>query len=147
MTQLRAHLQERREVETFSQARIQPMGDGVQVTLRIARQICSLRQILAQEAIGILVGSTLPRAVRIGKEDLDREPLGQALMLRHLFAPLVGQRLAQRGRYVSEFFRETRSGTPRIRPLPAGRAAIAVMFGMWPRRSVPRDRGRRALRA
>ncbi len=76
MTQLREHLQGRREVETFSRARIQPMGDGVQVTLRIARQICALRQILAQEAIGILVGSTLPRAVRIGKEDLDREPLG-----------------------------------------------------------------------
>ena len=90
---------------------------------------------MAQQAIGILVGPTLPRAVWIGKEDLDREPLGQALMLGHLYAPMVGQRLAQQGRYVSEFFRETRSGTPRIRPLhsgqnhQAGRSAIGVMFG------------------
>jgi hypothetical protein len=29
----------------------------------------------------------------------------------------------------------------------AGRSAIGVMWGIWPRRSVPRARGRRALRA
>jgi hypothetical protein len=28
----------------------------------------------------------------------------------------------------------------------AGRSAIGVMLGIWPRRSVPCDRGRRALR-
>ena len=32
----------RGEVEALSWARIQPMGDGVQLTLRIAGQICSL---------------------------------------------------------------------------------------------------------
>ena len=44
----------------------------------------ALRQVLAQQAIGILVGAALPRAVRIGKEDLDRKPLCQALVLAHL---------------------------------------------------------------
>ena len=42
MTQLREYLQGRGEVEALSWARIQPMGDGVQLTLRIAGQICSL---------------------------------------------------------------------------------------------------------
>ena len=68
MTQLREDLQGRGEVEALSWARIQPMCDGVQLALRIARQVRSLGQILAQQPIGILVGPALPGAVRIGKE-------------------------------------------------------------------------------
>ena len=37
-------------------------------------------------------------------------------------------------------------GTVRV-TTSAGRAAIGVILGRWPRRSVPRARGRRALRA
>ena len=35
-------------------------------------------------------------------------------------------------------------GTARV-AISAGRAAIGVMWGIWPRRSVPRARGQRAL--
>jgi hypothetical protein len=108
MTQPREHLQGRGKVQTLSRARIQPMGHGVQLMLSVIRQVRPLGQILSQQAIGILVGPALPGAVRMGKEDPDREPLGQALMFRPLFAPIVGQRLAQRGRDVAEFFREAR---------------------------------------
>ena len=73
MTQLREHLQGYGKVQTLSRARIQPIGNGVQLTLGVARQV---------------------------------RPLGQIL--------------AQQGRDVSEFFREARAGTPRIRSLHAG---------------------------
>ena len=106
----------RGEVEALSWARIQPMGDGVQLTLRIAGQICSLRQILEQQAIGVLIGPALPGAVRICKEDLDGGPLGQTLVFGPLFAPVVGQRLAPRSRDVSKLFGEAHVGTARIRP-------------------------------
>jgi hypothetical protein len=60
---------------------VQPMGDGVQLVLGIARQVYALGQVLAQQAIDVLVGTVLLGAVRIGKEDLDREPLGQLLVV------------------------------------------------------------------
>ena len=100
MTQLRIDFQGRGEVQTFSGARVEAMGNGVQLALRVARQVRALRQVLAQQAIRILVGAALPRAVRIGKKDLDRQPLGQAFMFGHLFAPIVGQGFAQRSRHM-----------------------------------------------
>jgi hypothetical protein len=60
---------------------VQPMGDGVQLVLGVARQVYALGQVLAQQAIGVLVGTVLPGAVWIGKEDPDREPLGQLLVV------------------------------------------------------------------
>ena len=48
----------------------------------------------------MLVGTALPWAVRIGKEDPDREPRCQALVLSHLVASIIGQRFAQRGGHV-----------------------------------------------
>jgi len=117
MAQLRIDFQGRGEVETFSWARIQPMGDGVQLALGIARQVRALGQVLAQQAIGVLVGAALPRAVRIGKEDPDRQPLRQALVLGHLFPAIIGQRFAQQRGHVPEFLCEALSGTRRIRPL------------------------------
>lgn len=57
----------------FLGARVRPIGNGVQLALGITRQVRALRQVLAQQIIGILVGPALPGAVRIGTEDLDRE--------------------------------------------------------------------------
>ena len=90
MAQLRRDFQGRRNVETFPRACVHAMRDGVQLALGIARQVRALGQVLAQEAMGVLVGAALPGAVRIGKEDLAREPLGQALMFGHLFPPIIG---------------------------------------------------------
>ena len=167
MTPLREHLQRRGEVEALAWARIQPMRNGVELARGVARQIRALGQVLAQQAMGVLSGPALPGAVRIGNEDLDREPLGPPRMFRPLVATIIGQRFPQRGRHVPEFSREARStrvptaepfraplmrspsqwsGTVRL-ATSAGRSAIGVMLGIWPRQSVPRDRGRRALRA
>jgi len=71
------------------------MCDGVQLALGVAREIRSLRQVLTQQPIGVLIDPALPGAVRIGKEHLDGEALGQTLMFGHLFASIIGQRFAQ----------------------------------------------------
>ena len=43
MTQLRINFKGRGEVQTFSGARIEAMGDGVQLALRVLRQVRALR--------------------------------------------------------------------------------------------------------
>ncbi len=117
---MRIDFQGRGKVETFPRARVQPMGDGVQLALRVARQVRALGQVLAQQPIRILVGAALPGAIRIGKEDLDREPLRQALVLGHLFPSIIGQRFTQQRGHVPEFLGEALAGTRRIRPVHPG---------------------------
>jgi len=117
MTQLCKDLQWRGPIETCSRSGIEAMGDGVQLALGVARQVGALGQILAQQPIRVFVGAALPRAVRIGKEDSDREPVRQAFVLSHLFSPIVGQCFAQQGGHVPVLVREPVAGTPRIRPL------------------------------
>ncbi len=95
MAQLRIAFQRRPKVETFSWARIESMGNGIQLTVGIARQIRAFGQVLTQQPIRILVGAALPGRMGIRKEDADRELLGEALMLRHLFAPIIRQRFPQ----------------------------------------------------
>jgi len=77
MAQLGIDFQGRGKVQTFSWTRVQAVGDGVQLALRVPRQVGALGQVLAQQPIGVFVGATLPRAVRIGKEHPDREPLAR----------------------------------------------------------------------
>ena len=114
MTQLRKHLQGRCPVETFSRSSVQPMRNGIELTLGVARQIRPLRQILPQEPIGVFVGATLPGTMRIGKEHADGESLCQALVLNHLLPSIIGQGSAQRGRHMLELAGKSLSGTQRI---------------------------------
>ena len=97
-----------------------PMRDGVQLALRVARQVRPLGQVLAQQPVRVFIGPSLPRAVRIGKEDLDRELLSQLLVLGHLFPPIVGQGFPQRSRHMPEFFGKALTGTCGIRPVHSG---------------------------
>ena len=120
MAQLRIDFQGRREVETFSWARIESMGNGVQLVLRVARQVRALGQVLAQQAIRILVGAALPWTMRIGNKDLDRKSLGQLRVLGPLFPSVVGQGFPQQGGHMPEFLDEALSGTRGIRPVHPG---------------------------
>src|SRR5476651_1443845 len=43
----------------------------VQMGLRVHRQVCSLRKVLAQQTIGVLIGAALPRALWITKVNID----------------------------------------------------------------------------
>jgi hypothetical protein len=117
---VRIDFQGRGEVKTFSWARVPAMSNDIQLALRVPRQIGTLGQVLAQQPIGVFVGAALPGAVRVGKEDLDRQPLSQALMLGHLFAPIVGQRFAQQHGLMPELLGEALSGNRRIRSLHPG---------------------------
>lgn len=62
--------------------------------LRIDRQVGTLRHVLAQQAVGMLVLSTLPGAVRAGKIDLNAGTFGQNFVAVHLAAPAVRHCLA-----------------------------------------------------
>lgn len=53
------------------------MRAGVHLPLGVARQVRPLGQALAQQPVGVLVAAALPGAIRISKEGLNREPLGQ----------------------------------------------------------------------
>ena len=187
MTQWRKDLQGRGPLETFSGSGIQPMGNGIQFALSITRQVRAFWQRLAKQPMGVLVCPPLPRALGIGKKYPEGESLRQALVFGHLFSPIIGQRLAKRGRHMlqrsdkslwalpasvpssraritrrdrrstrlptADPFRAPLIKSPSqwpgtVRPATsAGRSAMGVILGSWPRRSLPRARGRRALRA
>lgn len=115
--QLRIDFQGRGKVETFAGARVQPIGDGIQLPLDVARQVGAFRQVRAEQAIRVFIGAALPGTMGIGKEDADRESLSQPFVSGHLFAPVIGQGLAQCGRHVPEFLGEAAIGALRIRPL------------------------------
>ena len=120
MTQVRRDFQGRGEVQTLSRARVQAMRDGVQFALRVARQVRPLGQVLAQQPIRILVGATLPGAIRIGKEDPDRQSLSQAFVLGPLVPSIVRQGFPQQGGHMPEFLCKALAGTRGICPVHPG---------------------------
>lgn len=44
---------------------VQFIRDGVELLLTVARQVCAFGQVLADQAIDVLVAATLPRAMRV----------------------------------------------------------------------------------
>src|SRR5580704_3344047 len=67
----------------------------VQMGLRMHRQVGALWKVLSQQAIGVLVRSALPRALRIAKIDVDVGCQRKATMSRQFLAPVPGQGLIQ----------------------------------------------------
>src|SRR5271156_4053208 len=57
------------EAQSFSRALIETQRDPVQLGLRVAGKVGSLRQVLPQQAVGVFVRSSLPGAVRIAEVD------------------------------------------------------------------------------
>ena len=86
------------EVEDFSGAVVEAGGDGVEIVLAERGKGHGFGEILTQQAVGVLVGTALPRRVRVGEEDAHGGGEGQALVVGHFLALVVGQRLAQRCR-------------------------------------------------
>src|SRR5665647_1360583 len=67
----------------------------VQIGLRVHRQVSSLRKVLSQQTIGVLVGTALPRTLRIAEVNVDVGRQRKSSMIRKLLAPVPGQRLIQ----------------------------------------------------
>jgi hypothetical protein len=59
----------------------------------VHRQVGTLRKVLSQQAIGVLVRSALPRALRIAKIDVDFGRQRKATMIRKFLALVPGQGL------------------------------------------------------
>jgi hypothetical protein len=72
-----------RQVRSYSQALegtvVDLIGNGIQLLLALAQQVCALWKVLAHQAIGVLVAASLPQTVRIA------EVHGHAGVSRQLF--------------------------------------------------------------
>ena len=80
------------KVEALSWPSVELPGNGIEFGLRETGKVGALGEILAEQAIGVLVDTALPRAMRIGEVDRDARGLGQSSMLSHLAPLVVGQR-------------------------------------------------------
>lgn len=58
------------EVKRLAWPGVQFPRNRIQLFLRVYAQIAALRQVLPQQAIGVLIDAALPRTVRVGKEYL-----------------------------------------------------------------------------
>ncbi len=85
------HLDRAFEVEAFSRPHIQLEGNGIQLFLAGQRQIRSLGEILANQAIDILVAASLPRAMGITEVDGDASILRDSGMPGHLPSLVIRQ--------------------------------------------------------
>src|SRR5215210_2937624 len=72
------------------------VGDGVELGFADRAEVGALGEVLAQEAVGVLVGAALPGRVRIAEEHLDAGVDADLLPVAHLGALVPGQRAAQR---------------------------------------------------
>jgi hypothetical protein len=75
---------------------VQAIGDGVQFSLVVHRQIGALGQVLPEQPIGVLAGAALLGAVRSAEVHLDARAGGEFMVARHLLALVVGQAVAHR---------------------------------------------------
>ena len=74
----------------------------VELGLRVRGQVSPLRQVPPQQTVGVLIGTTLPRTLRIAEVNVDVGHQRQAPMVRKLLAAVPGQRLIERQtRYVT----------------------------------------------
>ena len=73
---------------------VEAFRDRIKFFLAVDGQVRTLRQVLAQEAVGVLAGPSLPGAMGVAEVDLDPGLGGQLGMARHLLPLVVGQRLA-----------------------------------------------------
>ena len=66
-------------------------GDGIKLDLSETGEVCSLGEIVPEQAVGVLVDAALTRTVRVGEVDLDAGHLGKPFGLSHFTPPIVGQ--------------------------------------------------------
>jgi hypothetical protein len=74
---------------------IEPQSDLIEVGLRKTREICSLREVLSQQTVGVLVAAALLRTAWIAEIDLHVGGDGKVLVVSHFLAAIPGQGAAQ----------------------------------------------------
>lgn len=71
---------------------IQRMRDRDQFIGSVHAEVSAFGKVLPQQAVDLFVSSTLPRALRVTEVDIESCVDPQPFMLRHLRAPILGQR-------------------------------------------------------
>lgn len=83
-------LQWRAELMALSRSRIEAQRDLVELGLAVDRQVGALGQVLAQQAVGVLVAAALPRAVRVGEVHLHTGTPSVTIVVRSTEPPPEG---------------------------------------------------------
>ena len=83
------------EAQSFSRALIETQRDLVQLGLRVAGKIGSLRQVLTQQTVGVFVGSSLPGAVRVTEVNFHICGHREGFVFGHLQPAIPRQRAPQ----------------------------------------------------
>lgn len=92
--QLAVHGQGRSHPQALARSVVDLVGNGIELLLAVAAQIRALGQVLAHQAVDVLVGAPLPGAVRVAEVHRNAGVGRQLLVARHLQALVVGQSLA-----------------------------------------------------
>lgn len=79
----------------FSGALVEHLLVSAELLIRDQRQIGALGQVVTNASVLTFAGAAFPRAVRVAEEDLKLEVGGKPLMLGHLLALVVSERLKQ----------------------------------------------------
>ena len=58
-------------------------------------KVHSFRKVLSEQAVGIFIGTTLPRALGITEVNLDVRGQAEAWVVGHLLATIPGQRFVE----------------------------------------------------
>src|SRR5215468_6650314 len=79
------------EGQGLSRALIEPQSNAIEVGLGEAREIGSSREVLSQQAVGVLVAATLPWTARITEVNLHVGGNREAFVAGHLLALIPRQ--------------------------------------------------------
>ena len=85
--------------QSFAWSFVELPSHFVELGLRVHGQVSPLRQVLPKQTVGVFIGTTLPRTLRIAEVNVDVGRQRQAPMVRKLLAAVPGQRLIQLIRY------------------------------------------------
>ena len=85
----------------------------------VSGEVGAFGEVLAEQAVGVLVGAALPGAVRVAEVDLDQPAVDPELgVLRHLRSLVPGQRPAELLGQRADLPRRSRRGRPQHRGRP-----------------------------
>ena len=84
-------------MESLTRSRVESVCDCREIVWVPSREIGSLRKVLAQYSIRVLVGMSLPWAVWVGEVDLQRSVDGELGVRGHFLSSVPGQRAFEFG--------------------------------------------------
>ena len=67
------------------------------MSLRVYGQVGSLGEVLSEQTIGVLIGTPLPRTLRIAEVDIDVGRQAKSSMIREFLTPVPSQGFVQLG--------------------------------------------------